>query len=358
MPSCLRCLPLLMLAAVPGACGGGKSEPREALPPLSVTVATVAQHAITGAVTASGRLLPREEAGIAADLNGFHVADVLVEEGATVRRGQVLAILDDSLLRAQVDQVRAALAVQRVAVDQASEQAARVKGLEGAGVISDEDMQSRRNAVRSAQAAMAVTRAQLGDLLMRKDHLAIRAPEDGMILERSVRPGDTSSTGSTMFRLARGGLIEAYAELPEADAAQVAPGDPAEVTLASGRKLAGTVRLIGSRVDDRTGLVTVRIALPRSSALRQGGFAEVRFTRQSAVLAVPEKAVQYDADGASLKVIDRNDRVHTVHVRTGRHSQGIVELLDGPPPGSRVAVEGAAFTLDNDKVRIAVAGAK
>jgi len=342
---------LAVILLLSGCSGRASRAPRD-LPLQTVTAAVASRHDISGALSASGRLVPREEMAVAADLNGYRVARVLVEEGYHVRRGEVLAVLDDSLLRSQIDQVRAALAQQQVAAEQADSQAARVKGLDNQGVLSGEAIDTRRFAVRSSRAAVASTRAQLNDLLTRQNHLLIRAPADGVVLERTVRPGDTSSTGTTMFRIARDSQIDLYAELPESDAAHVAVGDPAEVVLASGRRLAGRVWLIGERVDTETGLVIARIALPVDPELRQGGFAEARFTRSFSVLAVPEAAVHYDADGASVKVIDRQDRVHRVAVRTGRRAQNLVEIVSGLREGDRVAVKGSGFVLDGDKVRV------
>ncbi|MCE7796221.1 efflux RND transporter periplasmic adaptor subunit [Sphingobium sufflavum] len=342
---------ILVSVLLLAACGGA-DKGRQELPPPAVTVTRVAPHALSGALTASGRLTPREEVAIASDLNGYRIARVLVEEGAVVRRGQILATLDDSLLRSQVDQLQAALSQQQIAAEQARQQAGRVSGLDGQGVLSEEAIQNRRIAVKSSEAAVAVTRAQLRDLLVRRDHMAIRAPMDGVVLERAARPGETSSSGTILFRLARDSLIELYAEMPEADVAQIAIGDPADVLLASGQTVRGTVRLLGERVDNQTGLVIARIALPRNDALRQGGFARARFLRTATVQAVPEAAVQFDADGASVKTVDRNNRVHRVHVRTGRRANGWVELVEGPPTGTIIAVKGSAFTLDNDVVRI------
>lgn len=346
---------LLAVALTLTACGGEAPATRRELPPQTVTAAVARTQTMPGALTASGRLVPREEVAVASDLNGFRVARVLVEEGDYVRRGQILASLDDSLLRPQIDQVRASLAQQRVAAEQASAQAARVNGLEGQGVLSGEAIENRRFAVRSSRAGVAATEAQLNDLLVRRDHMQIRAPADGLVLERVVRPGDTSSTGATMFRLARGGLIELHAELAEADAAKIARGEPAQIKLPSGRELSGAVRLLGSRVDGQTGLTVARIALPRDPELRQGGFAEARFVRDVAVVAVPEAAVQFDADGASVKLIDRRNQVRRVAVRTGRRGDGLVEIVSGLGAGSRVAVKGGAFVLNGDKVRIAAA---
>lgn len=344
---------LLLLSA----CSGSKQAAQE-LPPQSVTATTVETRPMQGLLTASGRLIPREELAIMADIGGFRVAQVLVEEGALVRRGQVLAVLDSSLLDPQIEQVRAALAQQRVSAEQARDQAARVEGIDQQGVLSAEAIASRRFGARASEAAVKATEAQLKELLVRRSHLQIRAPSDGFILERLVRPGDTSSVGTAMFRMARDGLIELYAELSEGDVARVHVGDPAQVVLPSGRKLAGTVRLIGARVDNQTGLVTARIALPRDPELRQGTFAQAQFTRTVRTRAVPEAAIRFDADGASVSVIGADSRIKRVRVRTGLRGGGFVELIEGPPDGSRVAVQGSAFALDGDKVRIAGSTAK
>ncbi|HEX7858518.1 MAG TPA: efflux RND transporter periplasmic adaptor subunit [Sphingobium sp.] len=344
--------PMLAVTLLLGGCGA-KTEERQQLPPQTVTATTIQLHAMKGLLTASGRLVPREETAVVADVGGYRVAKVFVEEGAFVRQGQVLATLDDSLLVSQIDQLRAALAQQRVAAEQARDQATRVEGIDGQGVISGEAIAGRRFSARSSQAAVAATQAQLKDLLVRQNHLIIRAPSDGLILERTVRPGDTSAVGTAMFRMARGGLIEHYAELSEADVARIHVGDPASVALPSGRNLTGTVRLIGARVDNQTGLVIARIQLPRDPELRQGTFANARFTRTVTTRAVPEAAVRFDADGASVTLIGSDNRVKRIKVHTGLRGGGLVELVDGPPLGARVAVQGSAFTLDGDKVRIA-----
>lgn len=358
MPRSRFILPLLATALLLASCGKEAPGKVRELPPQTVTAAVAARHDVAGALSASGRLVPREEVAVAADLNGFRVSRVLVEEGYRVRAGQVLAVLDDSLLRSQIDQVRATVAQQQVAAEQAAAQAGRVQGLDNQGVLSREAIENRRFAVRSSRAAVNASRAQLSDLLTRQSHLQIRAPFDGVVLERTVRPGDTSSTGTTMFRMARGGEIELYAELPESDVARIGIGDPAEVVLASGRRLTGSVRLIGQRVEQQTGLTIARIALPGDPELRQGGFAEARFTRNFSVLAVPEAAVHFDADGASAKVIDGQSRVRIVKVRTGRRAQGLVEIVSGLSEGDRVAVKGSAFVLNGDKVKIAGVAAR
>ncbi|SNS62213.1 HlyD family secretion protein [Sphingomonas laterariae] len=350
---------ILLAALLPLLAACDRGEERAALPDPLVSVATVRTIGMTGDLSASGRLIPREEVAVASELAGYRIARVLVEEDAVVRQGELLAELDDTLLRSQITQARATLAQQQVAAERSREEARRVAGLDNQGVLSQEAIMQRRLAARSAVASVEVAEAQLNDLLIRDRRLAIRAPRAGRVLERAARPGDTSSAGTMLFTIARDDLIELYAEVPEASVGKIAVGDPVRVTLASGEALDGKVRLRGARVDNRTGLVIVRVALPVNRALRAGGFAKAAFKGTGApARVVPERAIKFDADGASVLVVGADQRVRRVGVRTGRRAGGMAELLAGPPDGARVVLGGSAFLLEGDKVRVAPGAAR
>lgn len=345
------CLVLVAAAAALTACGKPAEKPT-AEAPLSVTVARVESRVVGAGVSASGLLIPREEAGVSAELAGYRVAQVLVDEGDFVSRGQTLARLDDTLLRSQIDQARANLAAQQVTAERAEAEAARVAGLDNQGVLSEEAIAERRLAARSARAAVAVAQAQLRDLEVRQSRMTIAAPVAGRVLERTVRPGDTSSPGTTMFRIARDGLVELDAEVPETDLGKIAVGSRAQVELPSGATAPGVVRLVSPRVDLQTKLGRARISLTPRADLRPGGFARATFGQASrAVTAVPEGAIRYDADGASVMVVQPDNKVRRTSVRTGGRAGGWVELVQGPPVGARVALGGSAFVLDGDTVR-------
>lgn len=182
--------------------------------------------------------------------------------------------------------------------------------------------------------------------------MTVRAPVAGVVLERTVRPGDVAGAGGDpMFRIARDRLIELDAEVAEDALAAIQIGTKVSVTLPTGVALEGTVRLISPRVDPQTKLGRVRVALPIDPALRPGGFARASFQRDvQPVSAVLEKAIQFEASGPLLTVIGANNRAQRVQVRTGARADGYVELLEGPLPGTRVALGGAAFLLEGDKV--------
>ena len=126
-------------------------------------------------------------------------------------------------------------------------------------------------------------------------------------------------------------------------------GDKAKVTLTDGSQVEGVVRLVGPAVDTQTKLDEVRISLPVQPNIRAGGFASATFlgfTRSAS--AVPETAVRYDAEGASVMVVTADDRVQRVPVTTGQRGGGFVELLTGPTDGSKVVDRAGAMLVPGD----------
>ncbi len=336
----LRTLPILMAAALAlTACGKPEPKKSEAAQTRTVRVVRVEPRAITGAVAASGDLAPREEAAVNPEVTGFRVARVTADVGDYVRAGQTLAQLDPTLLQAQLAQAQAQ-------ADQAEDQARRVADLDNQGVLPQEQIAQRRFQAQVAS-------ANLRDLQVRMRKMSVVAPVSGLILERTVRPGDLSTGAATpWFRIARDAQVELAAQLAQDDLAQVRRGMRATVTLPTGATAPGTVRLVSPQIDPQTKLGEVRITLPARADIRAGGFARAVFQDVSgSAPAVPETAVRYDADGASVMVVGADNRVRRAPVQTGQRGAGLVEIVRGPPVGSVVVLSAAAFLVDGDRVR-------
>ena len=332
---------ILLLPAVlaVAACNKPPEPKRETERARAVRVVRVESRPIMGSLAASGELAPREEAAVMPEVTGYRVRAVRADVGDYVRAGQVLVELDPTLLEAQIAEARAQAA-------QAEDQANRVRGLDNAGVLSQEQIAQRRF---QAQAAAA----RLRSLLTQQRKLNVVAPVSGLVLERTVRPGDLSAGGATpWFRIARNGEVELRAELAETDLLRVRPGQTATVTLPGGGVAQGRVRLISPQIDPQTKLGEVRVSLPVRGDIRAGGFARAEFADVAAPgLSVPETAIRYDAAGASVMVVGADNRVRRVPVQTGQRGSGFVQLLRGPPAGARVVQNAAAFLLDGDAVR-------
>ncbi len=345
----------VLMAGLLGLAACSEEAPRETAEQQAraVTVVPVGSQPITGSVSASGPLVPREEAAVSAEIAGYRVARVLVEPGAYVRKGQTLAVLDGALLQSQLQQQEAALAQAEVQAEQAESQAARVEGLEGQGVLSNEQIEQRQFQARTARAQVRAQAAGLADLRARQARLSVSAPVSGLVLARNVRPGDQSGAGSTpWFVIARDGLIELQAEVSEADLASIRQGQSVQVTLQNGETVLGKVRLVSPQVNAQTQLGTVWISLPNRPSIRTGGFASADFQGGGGdALTVPETAVRYDGDGASVMVVGEDNRVKRVAVSTGARGGGLVELVRGPSAGALVVESAGSFLLENDLVR-------
>ena len=339
---------MLLIASVGlTACGDKKDKEAPKTSAASqartVSVGSVETRPLGGGVEASGLLVSREEAAVGSELSGYRVARLYADEGDHVRAGQPLAQLDDTLLRAQVDQQAAVTA-------QAQAEARRVADLDGQGVLSQEQIETRRYQAKAQEAA-------LKELRTRVSRMTITAPVSGLVLQRGVQPGQIAGGGTTpWFSIARDGLVELDAEVNEADLAGVRPGQSAQVSLPGGQSVSGVVRLVSPRVDSATRLGKVRVRLPVRPDLRPGGFGRATFGASGApVAAIPESAIRYEADGLFVMTVDSQNRAHQVAVKVGQKGGGWAQLVKGPPAGTRVVLGGAAFVTDGDVIRPAAA---
>jgi len=318
----------------------------------AMRVTRVAVRDLVEQVVATGRLVVREEAAVGSELPGYRVAAVYADEGDWVKQGEALARLDDTLLQAQIAQAEASLATQKATADFQQSQLERAEMLTSEGAFSKEQLDQRRMQAVSATAALTASQAAVNEMKVRQSRMTLRAPVAGAVLERNIRPGEISGTAmGPYFRIARDGLIELDAELPAAKLSLIQEGAPVLVALPTGETLNGTVRFISPRVDANTNLGRARIELPYNKALRPGSFAQASFNGSaSGALTVMASAIRYEAGGPAVMLVDKNNSVHRVPVKLGERMGDYVQLVEGPPAGSRVLELGASFTLEGDVV--------
>lgn len=319
----------------------------------AMRVTRVEERDLSDDVTATGRLVVREEAAVGTELPGYRVSRVYVDEGDWVKQGQAMAQLDDTLLKAQIAQAEAAMATQKATLDFRRSQLARAESLSKEGAVSQAQLDQSRMEAASSEAAYLAAQANVDEMKVRQSRMTLRAPVAGAVLQRTIRPGEISTVGVTpYFRIARDGLIELDAELPDSKLDQVKEGAPVHVTLADGKKLVGEVRFISPRVDVSSGLGRARVELPFDESLRPGSFAQASFDgAANNTLTVLASAIRYESGGPAVMVVDDENKVKRTPVKLGERMGDFVELVEGPGAGSRVLATGSAFTLDGDVIR-------
>jgi len=331
---------------------GGKAPGQDPHQARTVSVVRIELRPIAGGIVTSGLLAPRNQVSVNPDLTGYRVSKLYVDEGAWVKAGQPLAEMDGSILKAQLDQQNALTAEQKANAEQRTKEAARVADLDNQGVIAEEAILARRFAATSANAGVTAQAAAAREIQTRLEHMVLRAPVSGLVLQRNVNLGDISGGGGNpWFVMADGGEIELYADVAEGDFDKMHSGLKATVALADSESVDGVVRLVSPRVDAATRLGKVRLALPVRQDIRAGGYARASFTDLSrAVLTVPETAIRYDANGAWVMVVGANGKVSQAPIRTGDRGDGFVELVSGPPAGTLVVKKAGSQVLPGDFV--------
>jgi HlyD family secretion protein len=353
----------------------------KAVTALPVTVSAVAPADFIETVLVTGSLIPREEILVGPEIEGLRVLEVLVDEGARVKKGQVLARLVSDTLEAQLAQNDASLARSTAAIAQAQSSIAqaearlsearnafeRGKPLKQSGYIADSVMDQREAAARTAEALLVSARdglkvsqaerqqveAQRRELAWRRSKTDISAPADGLVSRRNARIGATAALASVdpMFRIVAAGEIELDAEVIETRLARVKAGQPVQIEVAGAGVVSGKVRLVSPEVDRSTRLGRVRVFIGDNPALRVGAFARGLIeTARGRGLSVPTSAILYDTDGASVQVVV-DGKIATRRVKLGLASGGIAEVREGLADGDLVVAKSGTFLRDGDLVR-------
>lgn len=334
-----------------GAAKGGQGGDRQ-LP--TVTVAVPGRSNIASVITGTGSLAARREMPVGVAGEGGMVTRVLVEPGDWVNAGQVLATVDRSVQSQTAQSQAASIRVAQADLNIAQAELDRAQQLLGRGFVSKADI-DRKTATRDAAAArVRVAQSQLSETQARNRRLDIRSPAAGLVLTRAVEPGQIISSGSgALFRVAQGGQMELRAQLSEADLQRIPVGARAEVTpVGTDRSFTGEVWQVSPVIDPQTRQGIARVALSFDRALRPGGFASARIIAGGAVAPLlPQSAIQSDAKGNFVYILNAKDEAERRNVTTGDVSDIGVAITSGLDGTERVVLTAGAFLNPGQKVK-------
>jgi RND family efflux transporter MFP subunit len=340
----------------------GKSEAQEkkeavVRPALTVTTAQPQRLSLPVKLAANGNIAAWQEAIVGAEAPGQRIAQVHVNVGDRVRKGQVLATFAEGTPQAELAQFRASVAEAEAAAADAAANAERARSLQTTGALSASQINQYLTAEKTARAKLEAARAVLQAQQVRVSQTEVRAPDAGIISARAATVGAVVSNGGELFRLIRQGRLEWRAEVTSQELGRITTGTTALVTAASGARLAGRVRTIGPTVDPQTrsALVYVDVTpLPGMPAsARAGMFARGEFDLGTTpAITLPQAAVVVRDGFSYVYRVNPDNRVSQVKVQTGRVVGDRIEIVSGLAADVRVVAAGAGFLNDGDLVRI------
>jgi RND family efflux transporter MFP subunit len=364
-----RLMAALPLAAmIIGAAACNRDEPAEpAAAPAAVrvgkeNVATVTTDTISIGPLISGTLMADREATVRAESNGS-LLEVTVREGQPVRRGQLLARIEDQALGDAVASAQSAVRSAEQALKLAQREAERSETLVRGGAIAERELDTARNAVTAAQAQVEDARSRLASARKQLDNLTVRSPLDGVVAQRAANAGDVVSPGTELYKIIDPRSMRLEAAVPSEALSAIKVGLPVqfEVRGYPGQAFAGRIERISPAADPVTRQVSIFVSIPNTAGrLVAGLFAEGRVAQETRqTLVVPLAAVNTDDPKAAWVLRIKDGKAERVQVTLGVRDDQTerVEIAAGVSAGDRLLVGPAQAITPGTPLQIADAPA-
>jgi RND family efflux transporter MFP subunit len=307
----------------------------------------------------SGSLTALHEARLRAEVSG-RLVETLVLPGQPVRRGQVIARIDDSAIRESFLSARSAERVAQISLDDAQRDADRSAKLLAVGAVADRDLEQAKRTLAAAQAGYADAQSRLAAAQQQMDRTRITAPFAGIVSEMPVNAGDVVQPGTAIATVIDPASMRFEGSVPAEEVALLRVGAPVRFTVKGypGRTFTGQVERVNPAADPQTRQVRVWVSVPNAKGALVGGlFAQGRVATTSQMgIAVPVSAV--DERGIAPTVLRvKGGRAERATVALGARDPetDMVEITSGLAAGDTVLIGAAQGLTVGTKVRVTVA---
>ncbi|MFZ3323529.1 MAG: efflux RND transporter periplasmic adaptor subunit [Usitatibacter sp.] len=351
----------LLLAAVAitlAACGTPKATTDPVRP-------VVAQRVTPGAAASrdvySGELRARYETDLGFRIPGKIVAR-LVDAGARVTKGQVLARLDPEDAKLAAQGASAQLASAEADFTLAKSELARYQDLLAKKFISQSAFDAKQNAFAAAQAKVEQVRTQAAITSNQANYTNLAADADGVIVSVTGEPGQVVAAGQPVLKLAHAGEKEVVVNAPEGQLARFKTGQDVAIQLWAdpAKPFHGRIREIAGGADPVTRTYAVRVsAIDPPSQAQLGMTANVVFnpSADSGIVLLPLSALAGNDQKPAVWVIDpATSRVKLRAVNVGQYREDGVTIISGLNAGDVVVTAGVHKLRDGEPVRFAESG--
>lgn len=334
------CALFVATAASVAGCREKKAAAAFTPPPVPVEVATATREDVRESLHALGTVEAEEQVKVTVEIDGI-VRSLPFEEGRLVRKGQALAILNDTELRAEV---RRAAALR----DQARLTYARFEQLSKEQIASPQDRDNSRAALQVAEANLGLAEARISKT-------RVLAPFSGVVGSRLVSPGAYLRAGDAITEIARIDTVKVVFAVPERYLADLRRGAGVTVTTVvfPGKEFRGTVNVLDPILDaaTRSARLSARIPNPQGE-LRPGMSADVTavIAERMQAVTVPDEAVFAEGDRNFVFVVQPDSSVVRKAVKLGARQPGRVEVREGLQGGEKVVRAGHQKLYEGAKV--------
>jgi membrane fusion protein, multidrug efflux system len=349
----LSLMAMLLALLFPIACRDAEADvPKPAAAP-EVSVAEVIAQPLHEWEEFTGRLEGRERVEVHPRVAGF-IDSVHFEDGARVRKGQLLFRIDPRPFDAEVERWSGELERANSQHELARLNHARGKSLLADRVIAAEEADRLDADEASARGALRASAASLREARLNQEFTEVRSPIAGRVSRALIRPGNLVSSASLLTSVVSEGPLLAYFDADERTylrlvAARAAAGnaDPTRVYMAvadeSGYPHAGHLDFVDNAVDPRTGLITLRALFENGdNTLTPGLFArlELVLPKSEEAVLIEDRAVGTDLGKKFVLVLRADETLEYREVALGSNLGGLRLVKQGLRPGDVIVVNG------------------
>lgn len=346
---------------------GGFGGPRQDMP---VELTAAKRGDVAAHVTVVGNLIGAATVEVVPKTNG-RIESVSVRLGDPVRRGQVIARLEDREIQEQVHQAAAAYDVSNASIRQREADVKfneanfeRARNLYSRQLIPKQTMDDADLKYQAAVAQLDLAKAQFQQSKARLDELKlnlantiVRSPTDGFVGKRYLDPGASIGPNNPVASVVDIHFVRLVVNLVEKDLKQITAGKPAvvEVDAYPGETFNGKVARVAPVLDPATRTAQMEVEIQNPNArLKPGMYARVKLTidQKAGALVVPRTAVT-TVEGKKGVFIANNNTAKFLPIETGIEQQDLVEIVRGLDEGTRVITTGVQALKDGDRIVMA-----
>lgn len=321
-------------------------------------------------LTATGYTYARSRAAVGAKIIG-RVVELPVDEGDSISTGDIIAVLDSEDLQASVNLAEASLNESRARLADAEREYARQADLVEDQLTSRALYDAAVTQREVALAQVGTAEARLNAAQAQLDYTVVRAPIDGVVIERNIEVGEMVAPGGFTSQQATGSIVriadptslEVEADINESYIARLQLGQRASIRVDAVPDFdySGSLRQIVPTADRQRAVVQVKVSIDNRDArlvpdmsctvtFLEEGVDEAELV-QPPKLLVPEDAVQYSGGVAFLFQVD-DGLLRRVRVTLGETSEGRVEVLEGVRGGETIVSRAVDSLEDGQRVRV------
>ncbi|MGF6854145.1 efflux RND transporter periplasmic adaptor subunit [Paraburkholderia sp. CI3] len=329
-----------------------------------VDVATVVQKTITDWQSYSGRLEAVQKVDVRSQVPGT-IVSVNFKDGALVKQGDTLFVIDPRPYAAEVDRAQAQLAAAQARTGYTQSDWERAQRLIVDNAIAKRDYDEKQNAAREASANLKAAQAALETARINLGYTKIVAPVSGRVSRAEITVGNVVAAGASSVPLTTLVSVSPIYASFDADEqtylqylsrAKDGSKVPVELGLAdeSGYSRSGTIESVDNRLDTSSGTIRVRAKFDNADgALIPGLYARIKVggSAPHPALLIDDAAVGTDQDKKFVLVVDQGNHVVYRGITTGSMQGNLRVVKDGLKPGDRIVVNGVQRVRPGDMVR-------